>query len=71
MKNEFPITIAGQEYTLKPTWEVVRNIENVLDQSVMALAMKINDGKMKITELVDIINVATKGQDNAPKPTRS
>lgn len=66
MNNEFPIAIGDNEFILKPTWGVLSNIENALDTSVTKLISRIGEGEVRLTELVHIIHIATKGQDNAP-----
>lgn len=66
MINEFPVVIDGNEYILKPTWRVIQRIESALDESVIELAIKVSEGRAKMTDLVDIVFISLKGQDDAP-----
>ncbi|MCF8473075.1 MAG: GTA-gp10 family protein [Emcibacter sp.] len=53
-KNSIIVTLGGEEYRLKPTFQAIMDIEDRLG-SIIALAVKASEGNMGLKEMTVII----------------
>lgn len=55
VKSEKKITVEGEEYCLKCTFDVIAEIEDYLDKSILEIAAYLSGGKVKVRELAFIL----------------
>lgn len=54
-RQEVEFTLGGKAYRVRPTFSVLVGVESALDQSCIALGIKIGQGRASVTEIATIL----------------
>ena len=65
-RGEVTFTVNGEDYTVRPTFQVIAEIENQFG-GIMPLAKRMAAGDFTITEIVGVMLIALRGVKDAPK----
>lgn len=64
LRNEVSITLAGEERTMRATFEAIRNIERALNLSIVKLIARVSQADMGLTDTATIIYFGLRGHDD-------
>ena len=64
--QEVTFQINKVDYSVRPTFKAVSRIESKLGKSMLALANELTESKLSITEIAQIIYLASLECDNSP-----